>query len=296
MPGYYHPLDRAQRLVDLIQDKTRKSDMAQSMAMQRDVRTGYSKRVLTPILPLLKGMAADPVERKLIEQLTVWDGSYTRDKIEPTVFSQLLYETARAAMADELGAVQFKNLLGTRVLDSALPLLAADAASPWWDDSGTSDIVETRDVTLHKAWRAAMAHLRATFGTDPAHWAWGQTHTLTHNHPLGQQKPLDKLFSVGPFSVPGGREIPNALGSSIGPGPWAVTYGPSTRRVIDFADSTQALGINPMGQSGFVFDTHYRDQSLAYVAGDYVRQWLAEDDVAKNTRSTLTFTPTAAQH
>ncbi len=291
VPGYYHPLDRAQRLFDLVQDTRRKSDVAQSMSMQRDVRTGYSKRVLTPILPLLQGMVTDPMERKLLEQLTVWDGSYTQDKIEPTVFNQLLYALAQTAMQDELGAAQFKNLLGTRVLDFALPLLAADAASPWWDDRGTSNIVETRDVTLLKAWRATMAHLRATFGTDPAHWSWGQTHTLTHNHPLGQQKPLDKLFSVGPFGVPGGREIPNALGSSIGPAPWAVTYGPSTRRIIDFADSTQALGINPLGQSGFVFDTHYRDQSKAYIAGDYVRQWLAEDDVAANTRSTLTLIP-----
>ena len=291
VPGYYHVLDRAQRLVDLIQDKRRKSDVAQSMAMQRDVRTGYSQRMLTPLLPLLGHTVTDPVERKLLEQLALWDGSYTRDKIEPTVFSQLLYETARAAMQDELGAVQFKNLLGTRILDFALPLLAADAASPWWDDSGTRDVVETRDVTLRKAWRATLTHLRTTFGADPARWSWGQTHTLTHNHPLGQQKPLDKLFSVGPFGVPGGREIPNALGSSIGPGPWAVTFGPSTRRVIDFADSTQALGINPLGQSGFVFDSHYRDQSLAFVAGDYVRQWLAQDDVAKNTRSTLTLVP-----
>jgi len=294
VPGYYHPLDRAQRLFDLIQDKSRKSDVAQSMAMQRDVRTGYSQRVLAPLLPLLRNVVTDPVERRLLDQLAVWDGSYTRDKVEPTVFSQLLYAMAQSAMEDELGAAQFKNLLGTRMLDFALPLLAADAASPWWDDRGTSDIVETREVTLRKAWRATMTHLRATFGTDPARWSWGQTHTLTHNHPLGQQKPLDRLFSVGPFGVPGGREIPNALGSSIGPGPWAVTYGPSTRRVIDFADSTLALGINPLGQSGFVFDSHYRDQSRAYVAGDYVRQWLAQDDVEKNTRSTLMLVPSGA--
>ncbi len=291
IPGYYQPPDRVQRLVDLVQNSQRKSDVAQSLAMQRDVRNGYSRRVLTPLLPVLRGFVSDPVERQLLEQLSVWDGSFTRDKIEPTVFSQLLFEIAHAAMADELGPVQFKNMLGTRMLDFALPRLAADAASPWWDHQGTADVVETREVTLQKAWRATMLHLRSSFGSDPARWAWGQTHTLTHNHPLGQQKPLDKLFSVGPFGVPGGRELPNALGSGIGPGPWAVTYGPSTRRVIDFSDSTQALGINPLGQSGFVFDRHYRDQSRAYVAGDYVRQWLAEDDVAANTRSTLTLAP-----
>ena len=218
IPGYYQPADRVQRLVDLVQGGGRKSDVAQSMAMQRDVRNGYSKRVLTPLLPVLRGFVTDPVERRLLDQLAVWDGSYSTDKIEPTVFFQLLYEIAQAAMRDELGPVQFKNLLGTRMLDYALPLLAADAASPWWDDTSTGGVVESRTDTLQKAWRATMAHLHTTFGDDLVQWSWGRAHTLTHNHPLGQQKPLDKLFSVGPFGVPGGRELPNALGTSVGPG------------------------------------------------------------------------------
>lgn len=295
IPGYYQPADRVQRLVDLIQGAGRKSDVAQSMAMQRDVRNGYSQRVLTPLLPVLRGFVTDPVELRLLDQLAVWDGSYSTDKIEPTVFFQLLYEIAHAAMFDELGPAQFKNLLGTRMLDYALPLLAADASSPWWNSTRTPTVVESRSDTLQVAWRATIVHLRSTFGTDLAQWSWGRTHTLTHNHPLGQQKPLDKLFSVGPFGVPGGRELPNALGTSIGPAPWGVTYGPSTRRVIDFADATRSLGINPLGQSGVLFDTHYRDQAQAYVAGDYFRQWLAEDDVAAHTASTLRLIPAGSR-
>ena len=293
IPGYYQPADRVQRLVDLIQGHAGKSDVAQSQAMQRDVRNGYARRVLSPLLPVLRGFVTDPVELRLLDQLAVWDGSYSADRIEPTVFFQLLYEIAQSAMLDELGPVQFKNLLGTRMLDYALPTLAADPDSPWWDSVRTPTVVESRSDTLQKAWRATIAHLRSTFGADLVQWSWGRTHTLTHNHPLGQQKPLDQLFSVGPFGVPGGRELPNALGTSIGPAPWAVTYGPSTRRVIDFADATQALGINPLGQSGVLFDAHYRDQAQAYVAGNYVRQWLAEDDVAAHTTSTLHVTPAA---
>jgi len=294
IPGYYQPADRAQRLVDLLQGHGGKLDVAASQAMQRDVRNGYSQRVLPALLPVLRTVVTDPVEQKMLEQLAAWDGSFVTDRIEPTVFSQMLYETARAAMQDELGPVQFRNLLGTRALDYALPLLLADAASPWWDSRATPAVVETRSDTLRAAWRAAIDHLRATFGPDMARWSWGQAHTLTHVHPLGRQQPLDKLFNVGPFGVPGGREQPNALGSSIGPAPWAVTYGPSTRRVIDFADATQSLGINPVGQSGVLFDPHYRDQAARYAAGAYVRQWLAEADVAGHTAHTLTLTPAAA--
>ncbi len=291
VPGYYQPPDRVQRLIGLIRDDSRKSDMAQSQAMQLDVRNGYHRRVLTPLLPILRGFVTSPLETKLLEQLTVWDGSYTVDRIEPTVFVQLLYEIARAAMFDELGPVQFKNLQGSRSLDFALPLLVDDATSPWWDSLRTPTMTETRADTLQKAWRATIDHLRATQGSDMLQWAWGRAHTLTHNHPLGQQKPLDRLFSVGPFPAPGGREIPNALGTSIGPAPWAVSYGPSTRRVIDFAAAGQALGINPLGQSGVLFDRHYRDQATAYIGGGYFRQWLLEADVAANTRSVLTLSP-----
>ncbi len=295
VPGYYQPPDRVQRLVSLIGDGSRKHDMAQSQAMQRDVRNGYSQRVLVSLLPILRERVTDAAERKLVDGLAGWDGSYSVDKTETTLFVQLLYSIAHAATHDELGPVQFKNLLGSRSLDFALPLLLADPDSPWWDDKGTPGAVETRADTVHKAWRASLAHLHATYGEDSTQWTWGRAHTLTHKHPLGQQKPLDKLFDVGPFPAPGGREIPNALGTSIGPAPWAVSYGPSTRRVIDFADPDQAVGINPVGQSGVLFDRHYKDQAQTHISGGYVRQWLAEADVAANTRSTLTLRPTGAK-
>ena len=77
----------------------------------------------------------------------------------------------------------------------------------------------------------------------------------------------------------------------IGPAPWAVTYGPSTRVIVDFADPGQARSINPVGQSGVLFNSHYHDQAPAYVAGGYLQQYLDEKDVAANARHTLTLKP-----
>jgi penicillin amidase len=70
-----------------------------------------------------------------------------------------------------------------------------------------------------------------------------------------------------------------------------VSYGPSTRRVIDFADASQAQGINPVGQSGVLFDAHYQDQAQTFIAGGYVPQHLSQADVLAHTRSTLTLAP-----
>ena len=143
----------------------------------------------------------------------------------------------------------------------------------------------------HNSVMRPLRHLEKTRGKALASWTWGQTHTLTHNHPLGQQQPLNLLFSVGPFPAPGGREIPNNLAHPFGPAPWATSYGPSTRRVIDFADTTKAMGINPVGQSGVLLDAHYADQAETFIRGGYQPMHLGAADVAANTRSTLVLQP-----
>ena len=290
VPGYYNLFDRAQRLDERLRDATVKWNVKTSQSLQLDSQTGYGPRLLKPLMPVLNEVVTDPLEHALLESLFKWDGNHTLNSITPTVYNQLLYELARGAMADEMGEVQFKNLLGTHALDIALPRLAEDATSPWWDNRNTPAI-ESRTETMKVVWRATITHLQATLGQDPADWGWGKAHTLTHKHPLAAQKPLDRLFNIGPFAVPGGREIPNNLSGSIGPAPWAVSYGPSTRRVIDFAEASRAVGINPVGQSGVLFDAHYRDQAPTFVAGGYVPQHLSDVDVTANTRSTLTLAP-----
>jgi penicillin amidase len=74
-----------------------------------------------------------------------------------------------------------------------------------------------------------------------------------------------------------------------------VTYGPSTRRIIDFADPTHSVTINPVGQSGVPFDKHYEDQAEAYIEGLYHQAHLAEEEVTANTHGTLKLLPARAQ-
>ncbi|WP_339489791.1 penicillin acylase family protein [Pseudomonas sp. EL_65y_Pfl2_R95] len=290
IPGYYNLPDRGQRLNQRLADNAIKWDLKNSQALQLDLGTGYAPRLLAPIIDDLRKAAGDDQERALVEQLVTWNGDHTLDATAPTLFNQLVYELAKQAMGDELQGPFFENLLSTRVLDVALPRLTADASSPWWDNRST-DAVETRAQTVKVAWQASIAHLKQILGDDPANWKWGTAHTLTHNHPLGQKKPLDRLFNVGPFATPGGHETPNNLSHRVGPAPWSVVYGPSTRRLVDLADASTALGINPVGQSGVPFDSHYSDQAERYMQGVYLPMHLSDSDVAAHTSSTLTLEP-----
>jgi penicillin amidase len=151
--------------------------------------------------------------------------------------------------------------------------------------------VETRSDILKAAWRNSLERLSSLYGQDPSQWHWGKAHTLTHEHPLGAQKPLDWLFNVGPFAAPGSHEVPNNLSAQFRRAPWPVTYGPSTRRLIDFADPANSLGINPVGQSGVPFDKHYADQAEAFVKGEYGPQRFSEKDVAEHTKGVLRLVP-----
>ncbi|MEK1905789.1 MAG: penicillin acylase family protein, partial [Pseudomonas sp.] len=235
IPGYYNLADRGARLNERLAQPDVKWDVHNSQALQLDDGTGYGPRLLKPILDDLRAAAADETERALVEQLANWDGNHPLESTAATLFNQLTYELANQAMHDELGDAFFDSLLQTRVLDSALPRLTADARSPWWDKRG-SDAVESRAETVKAAWQASLAHLRQSLDADSSQWAWGKAHTLTHSHPLSQQKPLNLLFDVGPFAAPGGHETPNNLSHRVGPAPWSVVYGPSTRRLIDLAD------------------------------------------------------------
>jgi penicillin amidase len=290
IPGYYNLAERGRQLNRQLSDASVKWDLENSKALQLGTRTDYAQQILTPLLPVLRKVVSDPAEHDLIERLAAWKGDYPLDSVGATLFNQFFYNLTEETFHDELGDELFDTLLGTRLIDMALPRLAADEHSPWWNNKN-SPSEESRDITVKSAWHAAVSHLQSLYGLNPDEWPWGKAHTLAHEHPLGRQRPLDLLFNVGPFAAPGTHEVPNNLSSRLTTAPWPVTYGPSTRRLIDFADPAHALGINPVGQSGVLFDKHYSDQAQTYVNGGYVPERFIEEDVARNSKETLRLVP-----
>lgn len=289
VPGYYNPADRYRRLRERLDPADRRWDLGSSQALQLDGGNDFPRHMLAPLLDELRAtVAAD--ERPLLDELAAWDGEHRLDSRAAVLFNQLLYQLAREAMADELGGEFFDALLATRAINSALPELAADPDSPWWDDRATP-ARESRAAIVARTWRASLDHLRRVLGADPAAWQWGAAHTLTFAHPLGRVAPLDRQLNVGPLPAPGSHETPNNLAHKLGPAPWPVLYGPSIRRLIDFAAPQQGLASNPLGQSGVPFDEHYADQAEAYLAGGYRPMLLDEAAIDAETRGVLWLRP-----
>ncbi|MCQ4348873.1 penicillin acylase family protein [Pseudomonas stutzeri] len=289
VPGYYNPDERYRRLRERLDGEGPRWDVHNSQALQLDGGSDLAPRLLTPLLAELRA-ALHGEELALLEELAAWDGEHRLDSRAAVLFNQWLYQLAREAMADELGETLFAALLGSRLVAPALSALAADPAAPWWDDRATPE-QETRGQIAVRAWQAGLAHLRTVLGRDPAGWQWGRAHTLSFEHPLGRVAPLDRLLNVGRFAAPGSLEVPNNLAHRLGPAPWPVEYGPSIRRLVDFAAPQQGLASSPLGQSGVPFDPHYADQAQDYLAGAYRPMALDEAEIAAQARGVLWLRP-----
>ena len=64
-----------------------------------------------------------------------------------------------------------------------------------------------------------------------------------------------------------------------GSGVYEVKMGPSTRRVIDFSNVENSVAIIPTGQSGNIFSKHYKNQSNAFLKGDFVKMMINKQEI-----------------
>ena len=191
--------------------------------------------------------------------------------------------------ADEIEEKGTLVLLNSSLIDKSMPLLLNNPQSPWWDNLQTPDKLENQQEILQTAWVNAVQSLEGDYGPDVNTWNWGRIHTLEIQHLLGRKKPLDSIFNIGPFAVPGSKGVINQIRHKYGPKELKVSSGPSTRRVIDFGDVENSTGISPTGQSGYFFDQHYQDQTPLYLAGKSRRQIINLDRIPRDKKSQLIF-------
>ncbi len=293
VPGYYNIENRAQRIETLLNEKPSGWSMEDMKAIQLDTESAYYKNIRDKQVAVLKQIPAiqeDPVSRRALALLEEWDGFHNLDSTGAAVFYTLFHTFTRNTFKDELGDDLYKAFLKTRLPDRAAFRIVDNPDSPWWDDR-TTPSVETRQDILSASWFQAMDDLIRFAGNDPEKWLWENFHTVEYVHALGRQKPLDKIFNIGPFKSEGAREVPNFQGFRITPPPFEAYIGPSTRRIFDFADPDRSLGINPSGQSGYFFDPHFDDQARLYFDGKYRPQLTNRAQIEKATASVLQLTP-----
>ncbi len=278
-PGYYLPRDRFLRITELLKQKE-KWQLDELKAIQADIYSRNHQQLASLMAKALQNNC--PEQSAYIQILQNWDGRYTRQATAPTLYNKLLYHLLRLALTDEIGEEDFLKILDWYAFKKGIPRLVQDPQAPWWDDQNTPDITETRDMLICQALDQSIEELNAQLGNEPDSWKWERVHTLTHQHLLGRQKPLDKFFNVGPFPVEGGNAVPLKMEYTLNPqGLYPVKTGPALRILLDFAAPDQSISINPTGQSGHFMSPHYSDQAEMYVNKQYRRQISSRKDLQK---------------
>ena len=290
-PGYYLPENRAKRIVSLLDARDNwDADAVREMIL--DVTSSVNPGIVTNLSKWVDVTDLTAEEIQLLDHLSTWDGTYTLDSYEAVIYHRWVYNFLRNTFEDEMGTDLFSQFMATHLMKRVIAPMSDKAKSVWFDNIQTEDVIETQNEVVHDAFKQAMESLEADFGENIENWTWDKVHTLEHKHPIGEVATFRSFFNVGPDPVHGTREVINNLAFTYtNDGFYPVTSGPSTRRVIDFADIENSTSILPTGQSGNPFSPHYADQSKMYNAGEFRKMLLNEEEIKSNHKSLLTFVP-----
>ncbi|GGD40023.1 penicillin acylase family protein [Muriicola marianensis] len=288
-PGYYLPENRAKRIVTLL-DARDDWDAEAVRKMINDDVSAINPGIVTELAKLVNIKDLNEQQALVLDHLSKWNGSYAVDNAEAVVFHRWIYFFLKDTFEDELGEELFAQFIATHFHKRLIAPMAAKSNSVWWDDVRTTDTVETKKDMVQSSFLQAFESLRDDLGNDISEWTWGRLHTLEHGHPIGQIALLRSFFNVGPFPVPGSREVINNMAFQYdGASDFSVTAGPSTRRVIDFSDVENSMSILPTGQSGNPFSRHYEDQAEMFNKGEFRKMMMNPDEIRVNAKSILTF-------
>lgn len=243
---------RAARIVEALGGRD-DWDVASTAELQRDL-VALAWRELSPVV--LGSKPTDPDARLGAALLRSWDGIVAAGSAAASVYELLVVELA-GAVARDAAPVAWTWALGAG-LGEAMPRTTFGARI-------TSQLVaRLGDGTDHRpaieaALASAVRTLRQRAGDDPAGWQWGRLRPLRLLHPLGAQRPLDRMFNVGP--VPLGGDTNTVAQAGVRPldpfgSPAAM---PNHRTIIDLGDPEASRYVLAGGQSGNPLSPHYAD-------------------------------------
>lgn len=278
--GYYPAQGRIGRVVKLLSEKE-KWTLDGLKSIQLDDQSDVHLQMVQTILEAVP----EKGDKIILKVLKDWDGKYGLGDNAPVVFTKLSFEIMEEAMKDELGQKSFDVLRPNYLFKNNYQWVIKDPQSPWWDNVMTKDKKETRKDIFAKAIDRTERELKAQLGDDPKNWKWGKVHTVTHLHPIGRNKTMNKIFhfNVGPLPTPSTDGVPNKMGfDPNGTGLYPVKTGPALRVLIDFADVEHSESINPTGQSGSIYSPHYNDQARMYLDGKYRMQMMNQTEIQGN--------------
>jgi penicillin amidase len=282
---------RLWRILELLGGRT-DWDVASSQAMQLDQLSLSWRDDIRDVVLAAKSSDADSATAH--EMLTRWDGRVTPESPEATVFEFFVAEMAhRVAAAKAPRSARwvlgqgFAQLLPSTTFSfrrvGHLVKLLRSRPEGWFDRPWEEEIAD--------ALGAVIRNLKSRWGEDPDGWQWGRARPLILRHPVGDKKPMDQVFNIGPIHI-GGDSDTIAQASLDPTNPVAdPAFIAGLRMVIDVGNWEASRFALPAGQSGNPMSPHYDDQVPLWESGQGLPIAWSPEEVDKATVAKLTLSP-----
>jgi penicillin amidase len=249
--------------------KSRKLKPEDSLAVQMDVYSAFNKLLARQLAAAYDNhTASNPIFTDAMAMLKTWDGQMDRDRAEPLI-ATLTFQYLRTAIAERAApgtGKTYETHLSTAVVERIL----RERPAGWFGDY---------DELLLRCFADAMEEGQRMQGAGVKGWKWGKYMYRAVNHPIGSRLPLvARYFNIGPEPMSGGSTTVKQT---------TMRLGPSERMDASAGDWDASLMEIPIGESGNVASSHYKDQWDAYYNGRSFPMQFRNVDV----KSTVTFVP-----
>jgi penicillin amidase len=246
--GVYPPEYRAKQILDLLR-ATPKLKPEDTLRIQKDVYSGFQHYFAKQLVQAVdRRKATNPAFTEPVAMLRNWDGQMDKDHAEPLMVT-LAYQYFRKFVGDSAAPGKgpvYETLMSIAVLRNLL-----ETRPPGWFDNW--------DLTLERALSDGLDEGRRMQGDAVTKWRYGLYLQVQIPQPVAHNIPVvGTYFDIGPVQM---------SGSSTSVKQTAKKMGPSMRLNADLANWDNSLLNLPIGQSGHLLSSHYRDEWKAYYNG-----------------------------
>lgn len=290
---------RTRRIVDLLTAKEKHS-LEDFQRMHMDCFS-IPGREIAPFITALD--PEDPRLREAIGYVRDWDYRLSADSVGAAIFESFFYRLYRNAFAHKVGdlldlytGVGIHMMIpvsayGYRAASQLLRVLR-EARGDWFPSRDGQET--TWSSVIMQSLKEAVGLLRERLGDDMSQWQWGRLHQMSLPHPLGRVKPLERIFSRGPY--PAGGDQNTILQGAFDPAhPFVANItAVSYRQIVDLADLNRSVAVTPGGQSGQPGNRHYSDLLQRWLRGDYHPLLFDRQAIEAHAEGTLLLMPGSA--
>ena len=291
LDGYFRSTDRAHRIYQLL-DKQETWSTEELKKIQNDDFLFSGLGIKNEIITALKPLAGQflNAESKAYELLKQWDGYMPIGSKGASIFQLTIYHVLKTALEPTLGKDYFRIYMNNLDHWDFFKNLIYKKIVPFQGDSLKVKENVINEL-LYNGFVNAVDEIKDKLGDDINNWDWGNIHTITYEHPLGKLSPLDYIFNLGPFPIPGANNVINKSMSTPGNHDYKVSSLPSTRRLIDIGSPENSYSVIPSGNSGNFWSNHYDDQLNLFINGNYRKINFSNEQIDRNLSHELLLTP-----